>query len=289
MTVDLENLQQWIGNQQTKTDRLSLTPITGLAATLNRDLNSIAPGVDLPALWHWLFFLEQAPQSQVAADGHAQKGNFLPAVPLPRRMWAGSRFKFHHPLLIDQQVQRVSTIKSIDAKQGKSGDLVFVCVQHELSNDAGVAIEEEHDIVYRSNPPLADISQPLAEGKPAPQARSFSKEINPDPVLLFRYSALTFNGHRIHYDRNYVTEVEGYPGLIVHGPLLASLLVELLHDYQPDSRLKEFEFKAIRPVFDLNKFSVCGHASSDGEFDLWVEDHDGFLCMKAHAKVENIN
>jgi 3-methylfumaryl-CoA hydratase len=239
----------------------------------------------VPPLWHWLYFLPHARQSEIGPDGHPRRGGFLPPVPLPRRMWAGGRLRWQagNPLRAGQEVERVSTIQSVKHKAGRSGELLFVQVQHVFSNGGGTALTEEHDIVYRA------AAQP---GEPAPQPQkpplaslsAFSRTITPDPVLLFRYSALTFNGHRIHYDRPYVTEVEGYPGLIVHGPLIATLLVDLLRRNLPEARVATFDFKAVRPTFDLHPFSVHGRTSPDGKtVELWGQDHEGWLTMQGTA------
>ncbi|HJO12094.1 MAG: MaoC family dehydratase N-terminal domain-containing protein [Gammaproteobacteria bacterium] len=285
MALDNEHLQQWIGNTQEQTDILTPAPVEAMAATLNRADMETIPGTALPPLWHWLYFLAPAHHDQLAEDGHAKKGDFLPPVPLPRRMWAGSLFEFHHPLSVGDHVQRKSTIKRIDIKKGRSGELAFVCVHHQISDSAGVAISEEHNIVYRDNPPQTSASSNSTDGKTADKEAQHSKTITPDPVLLFRYSALTFNGHRIHYDRNYTTRFEGYPGLIVHGPLLAIFMVELLRERMPEVAMTGFQFRAMRPVFDINPFTVCLCQSSEERVELWVQDHDGLLCMQASAQV----
>lgn len=288
MSLDIEYLQQWVGRTEQHSDQLVLYPLNALAATLDRQDAEFEIGAPLPPLWHWLYFLPTAKQSQLAGDGHPKKGDFLPPVPLPRRMWAGSRFQFSRSLVAGTEASRISTIKSVDVKQGRSGALAFVCVSHEVADVNGLAFVEEHDIVYRDNPPLAaDGAAPVAApGIATPTDAQFFCDVDPDPVLLFRYSALTFNGHRIHYDREYTTGVEGYPGLIVHGPLLATLLVELLWSHAPDAVMTSFEFKAMRPVFDINSFRVCGKQNESGEYELWIQDHQGFLCMKASAEVE---
>src|SRR4051794_37405441 len=207
------NLREWIGKSETVFDIAPATPYAALAATLDRAPERPPPGTKLPALWHWLYFLPLHRQSEIGPDGHAKRGGFLPPVPLPRRMWAGGRLKFDAPLPIGVNATRTSRILSVAAKQGRSGNLAFVTVQHQIAHGATVAVTEEHDIVYRDMPAKgAEAAAP----KMAPVDATWSRIVTPDPVLLFRYSALTFNGHRIHYDRSYVTSVEGYPGLIVH-------------------------------------------------------------------------
>ena len=284
--MELEYLREWIGRTEKRTDQVRAAPVAALAATLDRDDPEPLPGSDLPPLWHWLFFTPLARASEIGADGHAKRGGFLPPVPLPRRMWAGGRLQFDHPLHIGDEITRHSSISDVNIKHGRSGALVFVTVRHQISDARGVALTEEHDIVYRDNP-LPDA--PSTTPQPASANATFTRELVPDPVLLFRYSALTFNGHRIHYDRPYATEVEGYPGLIVHGPLIATLLLDLLRRERPDARVRRFAFKAMRPVFDIHRFSVCGkpEASAHGEqrVALWARDHEGFLAMQAHAEL----
>ena len=283
ITPDLvARLRAWDGRSETVRDEITAAPVRGLCATLDRGGPEPAAGTELPPLWHWLYFLPRHRQSELGHDGHARLGGFLPPVPLPRRMWAGGRLRWHAPLRVGDVVERSSRIASVRHKAGRSGDLVFVLVQHEVRNAAGLALTEEHDIVYRAMPAPGD---PV----PPPQAPSvhgeWAREIVPDPVLLFRYSALTFNGHRIHYDRSYATEVEGYPGLVVHGPLIATLLLELARRERPGAVLASFGFKAVRPVFDLHPFHLRGTSSADGRgAQLWAEDHEGCLAMQAEAQ-----
>ncbi|HJV63060.1 MAG TPA: MaoC family dehydratase N-terminal domain-containing protein [Albitalea sp.] len=281
--TDIAHLLDWLGKVELAADELTLAPVRALSATLDRDDAPPQRGDVLPPLWHWLYFLPSERQSGLGSDGHARRGGFLPPVPLPRRMWAGGRFEFLRPLRLGDAVTRTSRIADISAKEGRSGALVFVRVRHEIAAGEGVAIVEEHDIVYRDHP------QPQAVPAPARRARSdeqFSRTVTPDPVLLFRYSALTFNGHRIHYDRSYVRDVEGYPGLVVHGPLIATLLVDLLRRQCPDAQLARFDFKAVSPLFDTEPFSVCGRIEDDGRSAaLWARDRQGLLAMEATAKL----
>jgi len=278
-----DNLTEWIGRSETLRDQITAAPVRGLNATLDHPTMPVEPGMPLPPLWHWLYFLPQHRQSEIGPDGHAKRGGFLPPVPLPRRMWAGSQFEFHSPVRVGDRVSRTSTIADVKTKNGRTGPLVFVKVRHELRCNGAVepALVEFHDIVYREAQRADDVAPP-------PQAAQvdapWQREIVPDDVLLFRYSALTFNGHRIHYDRKYVTEVEGYPGLIVHGPLIATLLMDLLRRQLPDADVATFHFKALRPTFDLNAFRVNGALQGDGKtVSLWAMDHDGWLTMDATA------
>jgi len=281
------NLQDWIGRSETVDDVATATPCAALAAALDRPVPAggyrPAAGTPLPTLWHWLYFLPIHAQSGIGPDGHARRGGFLPPVPLPRRMWAGSDFVFHAPLRVGDTLSRTSTIVDVKEKTGRNGSLVFVKVRHDVrcNASADVALTEHHDIVYRPAPAPDDVAP---APQPAPARSAWERRIVPDAVLLFRYSALTFNGHRIHYDRQYATGVEGYPGLVVHGPLIATLLMDLLRRHAPDASVLRFEFRAVRPTFDIHPFSVHGDPCADGRtVHLWGRDHAGWLTMDATA------
>lgn len=280
------NLKEWIGRSEEVSDTATATPYAALSATFDRPAERPAIGTPLPALWHWLYFLPLHRQSEIGHDGHAKRGAFLPPVPLPRRMWAGSQFEFHKPLAIGDVMTRTSTIHDVTEKAGRTGPLVFVKVRHEIrrAGESDIALTEFHDIVYREAPRPDDVAPPP---KAAPASSTWEKKWVPDDVLLFRYSALTFNGHRIHYDRKYVTEVEGYPGLIVHGPMIATLLLDLLRHQMPDAVVARYEFRAVRPVFDINHFFVCGEPQPDGKtIRLWAKDHEGWLTMEATVVIK---
>ena len=278
------NLQDWIGRIETTVDTATATPCAALSATLDQTpIDRPAYGTLLPSLWHWLYFLPIHAQADIGEDGHARRGGFMPPVALPRRMWAGSDFHFHKPLLVGDVLQRTSTIVDVKEKSGRTGSLIFVKVRHEIrrNESADIAVTEHHNIVYRAAPMPGDLIPPP---QAAPAESAWKRSVVPSDVLLFRYSALTFNGHRIHYDRKYVTEVEGYPGLIVHGPLIATLLMDLLRRQMPDAVVLRFEFKAVRPTFDTHPFSIHGQPSPDGKtIRLWGRDHEGWLTMDATA------
>ncbi len=276
--LDIDALRAWIGKTQTAADAVDPGPFARLSATLDRDAPTPRAGDPIPASGHWLLFLPTYLQSQAGADGHAARGEFLPPVPLPRRMWAGGRLVFHDALRIGDKVTKTSRIKDVSAKTGRTGTLCFVLVEHRYETARGTALIEEHDIVYREAQG-ADAPKPAYQKAPA---AAWSRRIVPDDLLLFRYSALTFNGHRIHYDRRYVTEVEGYPGLIVHGPLQATYLLDLIARERATDRLQSFAFRALKPVFDLAPFDVCG-APDGAAAQLWIADHAGDLCMSAQA------
>jgi 3-methylfumaryl-CoA hydratase len=278
--LNVDHLRSWIGTQETLHDRVTRFPVAALAATLDRD--DVAHGGDsLPPLWHWLYFLPTARQSMLGPDGHPARGGFLPPVPLPRRMWAGGRFNFHQPLRVDEAITRTSTVADVTVKHGRSGSLCFVLVKHDIHGESGLALTEEHDIVYRDLPPPDEAPAPP---KPARTDGVWRRDIRPDDTMLFRYSALTFNSHRIHYDRRYVTETEGYPGLIVHGPLIATLLMDLLRR-NSDAPVASFRFRAVSPLFDIASFSVHGAPDGTGGVALWARNADGHLAMEADARL----
>lgn len=275
MTVDAEQLTAWKGRSETATDVITAAPVRMLRATL--DLPPDDGVAELPPLWHWLYFLPSARQSDLGPDGHARRGGFLPPVPLPRRMWAGGQVEFFSDLRLGDEVRRVSTIDDVKLKAGRTGELCFVRVRHEIGSPRGLALREFHDIVYRPEP-VPGAPEPAYEAAPA---SVLARRVAPDDVMLFRYSALTFNGHRIHYDRRYVTEVEGYPGLVVHGPLMATLLADLAGRQFAGRTARAFSFRALKPVFDLHPFEACGRPDGADAAELWIRDPAGHKAMAA--------
>jgi 3-methylfumaryl-CoA hydratase len=275
--MDIVHLRQWIGREESAADEITPAPVALLAATLDRPDPEPTKGDVLPPLWHWLYFLPRHRHSELAPDGHARRGGFLPPIPLAHRMWAGGRFEFHRSLRIGEHFRRISRIADVTLKKGRSGPLVFVTVRHEIRDEDGVALREEQDIVYRDS---ADAAPPPA----APDGQEWEREIHPSDVLLFRYSALTFNSHRIHYDRRFATSVEGYPGLVVHGPLIATLLLDLLRCNLPEANVAKFSFRAISPLFDTAPLRICG--KPDGNtIRLWAKNESGGLAMEAFAGI----
>jgi Uncharacterized conserved protein len=267
----------WVGRTERRRDVITPAPLVALSALLDRDDPPPLPGDAAPPLAHWLYFLPAYRQSAASEDGHEAHGAFMPSLELPRRMWAGSRIEFVRPLRVGVEVERVSRIQSVERKQGRSGALAFITVRHEVSDDGGLVLTDEHDIVFREAAALA------APAVPAARDEAWHREIRPDPLLLFRYSAVTFNGHRIHYDQPYATKVEGYPGLVVHGPLIATLLVDLLRRERPGISLKRYEFRAMRPLFDTAAFSTCGKPIDAHSARLWTRDAQGAMTMDATA------
>jgi len=266
----------WIGGQETRSDRLDTARCNALLAALGRT-KTVDDGDPLPAMHHWLHFWDVRPPEGLGEDGHPAKGGFLPPIPLPRRMWAGGSVRFEMPLRLGDTVEKVSTILSIDEKNGRSGPLVFVALEHRISGPEGLAIIERQDLVYRepatSTPALPE---PLSE-VPVCDAHEV---VMPDPVMLFRYSALTMNGHRIHYDRPYAMDEEAYPALVVHGPLQATLLAALAERYAARP-LRTFDFRGQSPAFDGIPLYLC---CSDGgeQFELASRQGAG-PCMTATA------
>jgi 3-methylfumaryl-CoA hydratase len=278
-------LEDWIGRTESVRDTVGATPVIALHATLDDAPLPVPDGTVLPPLWHWLYFLPAHRQSDLGPDGHGKRGGFLPPVPLPRRMWAGGQLAFRTPIRVGDHVERTSTIEDVKTKTGRTGALVFVKVRHDVLVDGASepVLVERHDIVYR-DAKRADDPEPAP--RKAPDGAVWTRQIVPDDVLLFRYSALTFNGHRIHYDRRYATGVEGYPGLIVHGPLIATLLIDLIRRERPSATVATFDFRAVRPTFDLHPFRVSAVPQADGRtIRLWAEDHEGWLTMEATATV----
>ena len=252
--------KSWIGREERAQVTIDALSVERMAALLDRDR---APriGTALPALWHWMFLTTPPSARDLGVDGHPAKTALIPAVPLPRRMWAGSRVRFLGPVGVGESYERHSSVRDVQVKQGNSGELVFVTLHHVFSDGDGVVIDEEQDIVYRG--PGNVEGAPVA-AKVAPQ---FTRTFRPDPVLLFRYSALTFNAHRIHLDRSYATREEGYAGLVVQAPLTATLLAELLHTQNPNARVDQVNFRARAPLTDREPITLCGR----------LEGHDATL------------
>jgi 3-methylfumaryl-CoA hydratase len=278
-TVDLAYLRRWVGRSERREQYLDPFPARALAGLLDRpDVPGEGDGLPLP--WHWLYFLDTPRRQETGEDGHPRRGGFLPPVPLPRRMWAAGEMTVHRPLRLGMPASKTSTVRSVDAKQGKSGTLVFVTVAHELHQQEQPCISELQHIVYRDAPTAP---APLPPGETASRAAHWQRTAQPDPVLLFRYSALTYNGHRIHYDRDYATQREHYPALVVHGPLLATLLLDLLAREGGQPAPVRFAFRAQRPAFDTDTLRLNG-CLDDGGAALWTTDTAGMVGMTAHVR-----
>ncbi len=286
------DLQAWLGKERVEDDVLSPGQAQGLAATLDRDPAELTVEKKLPAGWHWIYFNSVAPRSTLAPDGHQERGSFLPPVALPRRMWAGGRLQFPGVLRIGEEVRRVSTIQSIQHKEGRSGPLVFVTVRHQISNQDGVALDEEQNLVFLTERRVGDGQRgsgagPAQPATPPTDEPDWTESFVADEVALFRFSALTLNSHRIHYDQGYATGVEGYPGLVVHGPLLALLVLDagIRHSALDGSvrrSPKEFRYRALGPLFCNEEFHLSGARADNGGEGLDTQPGSGSV-MKLWA------
>ncbi len=281
MTQELEKLKDWIGSRETDVDYVTIPAVHRLAAMLDRDDQMPKAGDPLPVGWHQILFPRVARHSQIGPDGHPMRGDFLPPVPLPRRMFGGKRVTFRERLRVGDEVHRESEIRDVALKQGRTGQMVFVTVQTDIHSPRGLAITEEQDIIYRGNP---DPKAPPPPPQPVPGKAVWLHEVTADPVLLFRYSALTYNGHRIHYDWRYVTQEEGYPDLIVNGGLQTLLAFELARTHA-STPLAYVSSRNVRPLFVNRPFTVCGVPSADNKTaNLWVADQDGAPTLVAEAE-----
>ena len=280
MELELESLKKWIGEKEHAVDYITVPGAHRTAAMLDRDDPFPRIGDPFPIGWHAILFPRVARQSEIGPDGHPKRGDFLPPVPLPRRMFAGKRVFFQDALKIGDEVRRESAIENVELKHGRTGRMVFVTVKTDIHSPRGLAITEEQKIVYRDDP---DRNAAPPPPQPAPAKPTWEKVITPDPVLVFRFSALTFNGHRIHYDLPYVTQVEGYPGLIVNGGLSTLLLFELARVHGP-SPVVRFSSRNVRPLIVGHPIHICGAPSQDRKTaKLWVTNHEGALALTADA------
>lgn len=281
MPQNLEELRQWIGRRESDVDYVTIPAVHRLAATLDRDDPVPKFGDPLPLGWHSILFPRVARQSQIGADGHPERGDFLPPIALPRRMFAGKRITFHAELRIGDEVRRESTIMDVSHKQGHTGEMMFVTVKTDISSPRGLAITEEQDLVYRAK---ATPGTPPPAPQPAPGTAVWKKTVTPDPVMLFRYSALTFNGHRIHYDHPYVTATEGYPERVMNGGFTTLFVFELARA-RAATPLRHIASRNVRPLFVNRPIALCGEPSADGKSaKLWAEDDNGALALAATAE-----
>ncbi|WP_174803082.1 FAS1-like dehydratase domain-containing protein [Martelella limonii] len=289
--LDLDHLRRWIGRQEQAFELLTPTLVARLNATLDRE-DPTDEGAEAPLLIHHCLCQPTTPTASLGPDGHPERGDFLPPVPLPRRMWAGGALTFHAPLLIGETISRRSVVEDVTLKEGRSGRLCFVTVTHHLESGGRKALTERQDIVYRDPANLAPASQSPANAAPVkalaartPQpadAGEHQRIVTTPAARLFRYSALTFNSHRIHYDAPYVTDVEGYPGLVVHGPLQAMLLVQYAADLRQE-RPARFSFRSLSPAFGDRSLAVNARSTDNG-FDLWTAEPGGPVAMEARAE-----
>jgi 3-methylfumaryl-CoA hydratase len=275
-SMNVEYLKSWIGRQEIVEDDLPVVPANALGATLDHE-TFLHKGDDLPPLWHWIYFLKLHRQSEIGEDGNGRKGEFIPPVPLPRRMFAGAQIFFDRPLKLGQRARRESTIEDLTFKKGRTGELAFLKIKVVIKDDGGVVLTEHQDLVYRE--PATGTQS--AQGAPSRRSADWKETVQPSDPLLFRYSALIFNAHRIHLDRGYAMGQQGYGGLVVHGQLIATMLAELARKHVA-SRMKSFRFRAIRPILDVAPFSILG-ARAGEQVMLWAEDAAGEIAMEAEA------
>ncbi|WP_029355643.1 MaoC family dehydratase N-terminal domain-containing protein [Bosea sp. 117] len=275
----MEGIESWIGRTETATTRLDGWPLAGLMATLDLDA-AVDDGAILPPTAHWLYFQPSAPQSMLGEDGHPQRGGFLPPIELPRRMWAASEIAYHLPLRVGDVIEKRSCIADVSVKQGRSGTLAFVTVTHDYVRNGTVLLSEAQKLVYRDAPAPGE---PAPPPQPTPEGGLWSHPATPDSRMLFRYSAVTFNAHRIHYDAPYAVEIEGYPGIVVHGQLTATLLIHALIKEKPEMRIGSYAFRAVRPIFAGTPIRLEGKADGNG-FRLWARDETGALCVEGQVR-----
>ena len=272
--MSMDEALGWVGRSWSTTAYLDPMQANRMAVTLDR-APSLAVGDALPPAWHWLFFHDLVEASRLGQDGHPALGVTMPPVPLPRRMWAAGRLSFLAPLVLGSIATRTSTISAITPKEGRTGRLCFITIDHAVTVDGEPCIAEQQTVVYRELD-----SGTGSAGEPAPTDAAFSQAWTATSTTLFRYSALTFNGHRIHYDVDYAREVEGYPNLVIHGPFIATLLADLA--VAQGRPIADFQYRARSPLFLPDAFSVNGRQADEG-LDLWAASADGRLAMSATA------
>ena len=276
-----DQYQAWVGKRSSTKALVTAYQADALTATLDRDDPPYKEGDVIPPGWHLFYIREVVKLRDTAEDGHPKRGDFLPPIDLPRRMWAGTKATYHKPIHVGENISNVTTIESVTPKVGKTGQLVFLKLKNEISGENGIATTELQDVVYREE---ARPGAAAPEPPPPPGEALWRRTIHPSSVLLFRYSALTMNSHRIHYDRTYVTEVEKYPGLLVHGPLTFTLLLDLFRRENTDKTLKSFSVRAVSPIYDTHDFVVEGSPDGENGATLWALNHEGRLAMSAEAK-----
>ncbi len=281
----LEDLKAYVGRRETAIDTVTAAPANLLRLTFGRDEPELRPGDVLPPGWLCLYFLPRFGPDGLRPDGSPLDTGVVPPMPLPRRMFAGERFRFHRPLRIGDTVRRETELADIATKTGTTGTLVFATVVQRIFTPEGLAVEEERRTVFREEVKAGERNQaPRREA--APDGVPWRRTIAPDPVLLFRFSALTFNSHRIHYDRPWAVEREGYPALVVHGPLTSTLLIDFARDHNPGRVFQRYETQARAPLFDTAAFELRGRPSADGRgAELWAVTPEGTVAMSARAEL----
>jgi 3-methylfumaryl-CoA hydratase len=284
-TVNLDELKTHIGRTQTTTDVLHPGPANLLRLALSRPEPEMKDGDALPPAWLTLYFLPRFGPQQLRPDGAPGDSGVVPKMPLPRRMFAGERQRFHRPLRIGESVRRETELADISLKSGGTGNLVFATVLSRVFDADGLALEEERRTVFREEIKAGDKNQ-APRRDPAPADVPWRRSVTTDPVLLFRFSALTFNSHRIHYDRPWAMDVEGYPGLVVHGPLTTTLLIDFARDSNPGRTIRGYTTQARAPLFDTAPFELRGRPKADGKgAELWAVTPEGTIAMSAEVEL----
>lgn len=285
MTNIPKNLTEAVGRTVIAGDTISSAPVAGLMAAFGQDDPDPRPGDALLPLWHGLFCTAKLPPARLGADGLAKDEGLLPAAAdFPNKLFGGARFDFRHPLRIGDTIRKESEVMSFDLKEGRTGPFVVGLIEHRISNDDGIAVVEQNDIVYRA---ATRAAKPSSGGErrtaASPAEPVWCRTVTPDPVLMFRHSAVTFNSHRIHYDRDYVRE-NGYPGLLVQGTLIARLMLDMVAAESPAFAVGAFSFRSMRPIYDDGDFALGAAPSADGgQISLWALDHAGNIGMTAQA------
>jgi 3-methylfumaryl-CoA hydratase len=278
-----EIIAGWAPGPAETTETITAGPAVALSRLLDLEPAVAAPGDPLPPLWHWLYFLDRPASSELGPDGHPAAGHFMPPIPQRRRMYAGCRASYTGAFRCGDEITRRSELADATVKQGRTGELLFVTVRSVFTSAGAVIATEEQDMVYLSGPPAPGATGPR---RPVPEEDGgpWRIQIVPDPVLLFRFSALTYNAHRIHYDAAYATGVEGHPGLVVHGPLLALLCFELPRRHAPRQRVTQLSFRARSPVYVGQRCTVTGGPSDDG-CAMRVAGPDGAVAFTAEGRL----
>jgi 3-methylfumaryl-CoA hydratase len=283
-TLDLDALKQHIGRTQKATDVLGPGPANQLRLSLNRVEPELRDGDALPPSWLTLYMLPRFATAELRPDGSPRDTGVIPPMPLPRRMFAGERVRLHRPLALGERVSRETTLTDLSVKSGGTGALVFATVTSRvMGSDGRVAVEDERRTVFREEVKAGERNQ-APRREPAPTDVPWRRAVRPDPVLLFRFSALTFNSHRIHYDRSWAMDVEGYPGLVVHGPLTTTLLVDFARDSNPGRRITGYTTQARAPLFDTASFELCGRPTERG-CECWAVTPEGTVAMSCEVEL----
>jgi 3-methylfumaryl-CoA hydratase len=284
VALNLEELRQHVGRTSTSTDVVTAGPANLLRLAFARPESEFRDGDPLPPGWHILSFLPRFRPNELRQDGTPLETGIVPPMPLPRRMFAGETFRFHRPIRIGNQLRREIELADISLKTGATGTLVFATTVQRIFTPDGLALEEERRTVFREEIKAGERNQaPRREAAPSDVA--WRRRIEPSVVLLFRFSALTFNSHRIHYDRAWAMDVEGYPGLVVHGPLTSTLLIDFARDSNPGRVFARYTTQARAPLFDTAPFELRGRPTADGRgCELWAVTPEGTVAMSAQAE-----